>query len=342
MIESQIAGTALAVAAGLAGGLCAAPVKLMKSYRFEHWAFVYSLLGMLLLPWLLAALLCPNLQEAISQAATADLLKANACSLAWGTANVLFCLCLLRIGFSLTMGIVTGLGLPIGVLLPLLFKGSGQFADAPEAMSKAGLMMIAMAALLAVSVAIMAYAGARRERTQGGAKTVGKSYVTGLAMALAAGLLQVGLSFAFVYSQGPLTEALKAQGASETGAVAGVWAATLPGGALANIVFPLALMLKRGSVKDLACARDFALSVLMGLLFVALLLCMGSGMRMLGALGASLGFGLYQGFQTLASQGVGIVSGEWNGADFASKASMAAAILLTLLGVAGMSLAKCL
>ena len=341
MLSLQISGVALALAAGLSAGLCTAPIKFMKSYRYEHWALVYSIFGMIALPWLLAFWLCPDIMGALGQIPVAAYLKANACSLAWGVANVLCCLCLIRIGFSLTMGIITGVGLPIGIMLPLVLKGSGQFADAPSPFSAAGLAMAIMAAVLALSVAMMAYAGFRRERTQG---ANGKSggFGLGLAMSVAAGILQVGLSFAFVYSQGPLMDALQAKGASESGAIAAVWATTLPGGALANIFLPLALLFKRGGFKELLSARDFALSLLMGLLFASLVLCMGNGMRMLGALGASLGFGLYQGFQTLSSQGVGIFSGEWRGADLKTKTIMSIAVLLTLFGVAGMALAKSL
>ena len=78
----------------------------------------------------------------------------------------------------------------------------------------------------------------------------------------------------------------------------------------------------------------------MSLLFVALVLCMGNGMRMLGVLGASLGFGIYQGLQILASQGVGVVSGEWRGVDMKSAMGMTLAVFLVLLGVAGMTVAE--
>jgi hypothetical protein len=40
---------------------------------------------------------------------------------------------------------------------------------------------------------------------------------------------------------------------------------------------------------------------------------MGKGMLLLGALGASVGFGIQQATQMLGNQGVGFISGEWSG-----------------------------
>ena len=333
-MDTSMTGAGLAVIAGVSVGLFAAPIKFMAKYRYEHWAFVNALVSLIVLPWGLAFALCPGLADALQQISATAYLKANLWSLAWGIANVLCGLCFVRIGVSLTMGLLTGVGLPVGVLLPMVFKGSGQFATAPSLLSPVGLVLLALTLVLVFAVALMARAGFERER--GGLKTNG-SFKDGLLMAIAAGFLQVGLSFAFVYSQGPLMEALKARGAGESGAIAAVWAATLPGGALVNVLFPLFLMLRGRNVRALLFPKDFCLTLVMSLFFVACLLCMGNGMRMMGALGASLGFGLYQGFQTLSSQGVGVFSGEWRGAARRTKALMASAVVLMLAAVSVMA-----
>ncbi len=336
-MDTSLMGTGLAVIAGIAVGLFAAPIKCMTKYRFEHWAFINALLALIVLPWGLALALCPHLVDALAQLPVSAYLKANLWSLAWGVANVLCGLCFVRIGVSLTMGVLTGVGLPVGILLPMVLKGSGQFSEAPSLFSPAGLALLALTLVLVFSVALMARAGFERERD--GLKTCG-SFKGGLMMAIAAGVLQVGLSFAFVYSQGPLMEALRSRGASESGSIAAVWAATLPGGALVNVFFPLSLMLRGRTAKTLLFPKDFCLTFVMSLLFVTCLLCMGNGMRMMGALGASLGFGLYQGFQTLSSQGVGFFSGEWKGAAEKAKGLMLTAVILMLAAVSAMAIVQ--
>lgn len=333
-MDASLTGSGLAVAAGIAVGLFPAPIKLMKRYRFEHWAFINAWMALILLPWALAFAFCTDLVGAIGQVPAAAYLKANLWSLAWGVANVLCGLCFVRIGVSLTMGLLTGVGLPVGILLPMVFKGSGQFASAPSLFSPVGAALLGLTLVLVFSVALMARAGFEREKDQ---LKVQGSFNVGLLMAIAAGVLQVGLSFAFVYSQGPLMESLKLRGAGESGAIAAVWAVTLPGGALVNVLFTLALMLRGRNLALLLAPRDFGLTFVMSLLFVTCLLCMGNGMRMMGALGASLGFGLYQGFQTLCSQGVGVASGEWEGVASKTKALMICAVALMLAAVSAMA-----
>ena len=333
-MDASLMGSGLAVLAGISVGLFAAPIKLMARYRFEHWAFINALVALILLPWGLAFLLCPDLAGAMGQVPLPAYLKANLWSLAWGVANVLCGLCFVRIGVSLTMGLLTGVGLPVGILLPMVFKGSGQFASAPSLLSPTGLALLGLTLVLVAAVALMARAGFEREKDK---LEVHGSFNVGLLMAIAAGLLQVGLSFAFVYSQGPLMEALKVRGAGESGAIAAVWAVTLPGGALINVLFPLFLMLRGRNLKTLLAPKDACLTLVMSLLFVTCLLCMGNGMRMMGALGASLGFGLYQGFQTLVSQGVGVVSGEWKGVARGTRNLMIGAVILMLAAVSAMA-----
>lgn len=333
-MDASMAGAALAVLAGVAMGLSAAPIKFMTKFRYEHWTFINSFLSLIVLPWCLAVALCPDLSAALRHLPISTYLKANLWSLAWGVANILCGLCFVRIGVSLTTGLLTGIGLPVGILLPMVFKGSGQFATAPSLFSSTGLTLQALTLVLVFSVALMARAGSEREQKR--CETRG-SFKVGLLMAIAAGFLQVGLSFAFVYSQGPLMAALTQRGASESGAICAVWAVTLPGGALINVLFPLSLMLHRRTLATLSTPKDFCLTLLMPLLFVCSLLGMANGMRMMGALGASLGFGLQQGLQILTAQGVGILTGEWKGVLRQTQVLMISAVVLMLIAISAMA-----
>jgi len=333
-MDASMAGAALAVLAGVAMGLSAAPIKFMTKFRYEHWAFINSFLSLIVLPWCLAVALCPDLSAALRHLPISTYLKANLWSLAWGVANILCGLCFVRIGVSLTTGLLTGIGLPVGILLPMVFKGSGQFAAAPSLFSSTGLTLLALTLVLVFSVALMARAGSEREQKR--VETRGP-FKVGLLMAIAAGFLQVGLSFAFVYSQGPLMTALTQRGASESGAICAVWAVTLPGGALINVLFPLSLMLHRRTLATLSTPKDFCLTLLMPLLFVCSLLGVANGMRMMGALGASLGFGLQQGLQILTAQGVGIFTGEWKGVLRQTQVLMISAVVLMLIAISAMA-----
>jgi hypothetical protein len=68
------------------------------------------------------------------------------------------------------------------------------------------------------------------------------------------------------------------------------------------------------------------LAVVIGLNMAIGVVLMGKGMVMLGALGASVGFGIQQASQMLGGQGVGFISGEWKGVLGKPRHQMYAAI----------------
>lgn len=323
-------------------GTGAGPIKIMRHYRYEHWALPSLTVGMVILPWTATLVLCPDALGALASVDPGILLKANAFSAAWGVANLLSCLCLLRIGFSLTAGLMTGIGLPIGVLTPMVFRGTGLFNDAPGLGSPAGHLILAGVAVMVAAVVLVTLAGFGREAARAAMRTSPSSgdggFRTGLVMAVIVGFLQAGLSFAFVYSQGPITDALRASGAGPGAAGIGVWAATLPGGALVNLGYPLYLI-SRDRSWGVFGARWFegALTVAMGVSFFCFVAALGQGMRLLGPLGASIGFGVQQASQISAAQAFGFVTGEWRGVSGRPRSQMLVALILLLVAVAVMS-----
>ena len=331
-------GLLLVILAGILAGSGAAPIKIMRSYRYEHWALPSLALGLVILPWTATLARCPDALAAFASIDPVVILKANAFSAAWGVANLLSCLCLLRIGFSLTAGLMMGIGLPIGVLTPMVFRGTGLFADAPGLGSAAGHLILTGVAIMLVAVALVTLAGFGRDAARsGGGSPSGQAdggFRTGLIMAVLTGLLQAGLSFAFVYSQGPITDALRARGAGEGAAGIGVWAVTLPGGALVNLGYPLYLI-RRDRSWGVFAARPFegALTVAMGVSFFCFVAAMGQGMRLLGPLGASIGFGVQQASQISAAQAFGVVTGEWRGVAGRPRSQMLVALVLLLIAV---------
>ncbi len=334
-------GLSLVVIAGIFAGGCAAPIKLLRQYRFEHWALIAALVGQILLPWLMLVLFCPGALSALHELDAKTVLTANLFAFAWGIANVLAGLCLLRIGFSLTVGLLTGIGLPLGVLLPVVIRASGQFANTPGLDTSSGVLLLIGVGIMLAAVILVARAGFGREAVHGSITGDADRFRGGLLMASIAGLLQVGLSFAFVYSQGPISTALMAHGAHAATAGIGVWAITLPGGALVNVAYPVWLLTRNRSWSAFGSApRELLLSVLMGVLFFVFFVSMGTGMRWLGAIGASVGFGVYQGMQIATSQVVGFASGEWQGISGQPRRQMLLAVILLLAAVAVIAMGR--
>jgi len=335
---TPLLGGLLVAAGGMLIGAGAWPMKIMRRYQFEHWWFLSMLVGLLLLPWAATMLLCPDAVAAYREVPASVFLKANLFSLGWGVANVLCGLCYVRIGFALTGGILTGLGVSIGVTVPLIIKGTGLFKQAPDLNSPAGHVILLSVAIILCSVVLGCLAGFGRERAMSTSAPTAGSFRIGLVMVVLAGILSVGLSFSFVFTQGPIVHAMRAHGAGYIGANFAVWAMNLLGGSVVNLAYPAYLMTKHHDWKTLfSSSRDATLALIIGITMTISIAFMGEGMLLLGALGASVGFGIQQSSQMLANQSVGFLSGEWK--DVHGKPRTQQYLAISLLLVATLILA---
>jgi hypothetical protein len=107
---------------------------------------------------------------------------------------------------------------------------------------------------------------------------------------------------------------------------------------LVNILFPAWLMTTRKSWGVLwRSPGEIGLSAIIAVGMTLAIVLMGQGMLWLGALGASIGFGVQQAMQMLGGQGVGFISGEWRGVARGIVLTMVGAIVMLILGAAIMA-----
>lgn len=328
---------------GLSAGVLSWPMKLMKKFQFEQCWFTGMVFGLLVLPWGITLGLCPDAWGAYRSLDTALLVKSNLFSLAWGIGNVLLGVSLVRIGASLSFAILSGIGIPLGVIVPMVFKGSGKFQQAADLNSTAGLVILAATALMLAGVVLVALAGFGRDRLQGKQSGQAGGFLGGLIMCVVSGCCSVGPSFAFVYSQGPIRSAMIERGAGEWPAAIAVWAMGMLLGALVNVVYPAILMTRRRSWSVLGqSSREIGLSLIVGLnLFLAFSLWF-PGMLLLGPMGGSVGFGIYFVLQILGAQALGLVSGEWRGVRGTPVQQMVGAVAILVVAAAIMAYASTL
>jgi hypothetical protein len=157
-------------------------------------------------------------------------------------------------------------------------------------------------------------------------------------MVVIAGVLSSGIGLSFVYSQGPIIEAMKDRGAADVPANVAVWAAGLLAGATLNVLYPAWLMSRARSWGVLVNhAREIPLALIFGLTFFAGFALMGKGMVLLGVLGASVGFGVQQATQIMGGQAVGFLGGEWRGVRGRPLFQIASAIVILIIAVAVMA-----
>jgi L-rhamnose-H+ transport protein len=313
-------------------------LKALKKLQFEHWLFIFVLVALIIMPWGVTLAACPNAMAALATVPGGVLLKANVFAFGWGIANVLCGLCFVRIGVALTGGILGGLGMALGVTVPMVFKASGLFEKAPSLGSAAGLTVLGGVAVMLGGVVLVAFAGFGRERVLKSRQVTSGSFSGGLIMVIIAGLLSTGPNFAFAYSQGPIVQAMKSQGAGDSAAMFAVWAVGMLAGALVNLGFGAYLMTRNDTWKLLRAAPgETLLPALMGVQFCVAIWLLGAGNLGLGVLGASVGWGIYQAMQIIGNQGVGFLSGEWAGVGGTPYRQMVAAIVVLLVAASIMA-----
>jgi L-rhamnose-H+ transport protein len=351
-MESAILAGALVVAvSGLVMGTSAWPLKLMRHFQYEQFGFVSMLFSLLVLPWAITLATCPAVFDAYASVPVLVLIKANLFSMSWGIAQVLALLCFVRIGVSLTYGILCSIGAAVGVAVPLVFKASGAFANAPDLFSHTGLVVMIGVAVMIVGVCLASLAGFGREKmrlAQAGQTTVSSApakggFTVGLVMVIVSGVLSTGWGFAFAYAQAPIIEAVKAKGAPDFYAGLAVWSIALLGAALVNVLYPAYLMTKNRSWGVLTQhPREVLLALVYGLLFFIPSALLGKGMLLLGALGASVGWGLVQGTLILGGQLLGFASGEWRGVSGPPRRQIYLAIVFLVIAMVILAFANAL
>jgi hypothetical protein len=299
--------------------------------KFEHWLLLGMFFGLIVLPWSVTLLFCPGALEAYRSVPASALVKANLFAFGWGIANVLCVVCFVRIGVALTGGILGGLGLSLGVIVPMVFKASGLFRNAPDVTSHAGLVVLTGVAIMLAGVTLVSVAGFGRDRALAALERTSGSFTASLVMVVIAGILSTGPNFAFAYSQEPIVAAMKARGAGNVASTFAVWAVGMASGALVNLVYPAWLITRNRSWGVFRRAPgELLFGLIFGAQFCLGIALLGIGTLALGALGASVGWGVFQAMQILGNQGVGFLSGEWKGVEGRPRRQMYAAIAILL------------
>lgn len=201
---ATIAGVLVVTLAGLTMGTGVWPMKLIRKFEFEHWWFLAMFTGLILVPWTITLVAFPHALVAYRDVPLRYLITSNAFAMCWGVANVLCGLCFVRIGVALTNAILTGLGASVAVIVPMLFKGSGLFQDAPSLLSPAGLTVLSGIGIMLIGVVLASLAGFGRDRELQKLQKTSGSFLGGLIMTIIAGITSAGLALAFVYSQDPI------------------------------------------------------------------------------------------------------------------------------------------
>ncbi len=313
MNENAGLGLGLVLLGGFLQGSFALPMKRMPRWRWENTWLVYSVAGMILLPWAVALATVPHFGGVIHQAHGTTIAEVALFGFGWGVGSTLFGLGISRVGMALSFAIVLGITASLGSLLPLLVLEPGQL------FTHQGYSLLAGLVIVILGIVLCSVAGHRRERelSTRDVQLGGAGFWLGLVICILSGIFSAMLNFSFVFGR-ELQQMTLAQGAKPAMASNLIWALALSAGFLANAGYCTYLLQKNrtwGLLTPKAIPVRYWLgAVLMGIVWFFGIAAYGMGAADLGAFGAVLGWPLFMAMNIIAANAWGAATGEWRGA----------------------------
>jgi L-rhamnose-H+ transport protein len=317
-------GVLLAVLGGFLAGNCMVPLKYLRRWRWENAWIVFSLVALILVPWMLALIRVPDLPGVYASVPIREFVMPFVYGAGWGVAQVFFGLAVLRIGMALSFATTIGLGAALGTMVPIVTRH-------PEVLrTPHGEVLLGGVVVMVLGVIVCSWAGHRREKEQNGqtVDATSGSFMSGILLAAAAGLLSPMLNYALAFGDALVLEAIRHH-AMRPDAPYAVWPIALAGGAIPNLAYAGWLVYRNKSWGNfLPLWPQILLGTIMGALWMGSVASYGTASTLLGVLGASIGWSIYQICMILTSNIAGWVAGEWKGVTSQSKFALWGGLVL--------------
>jgi L-rhamnose-H+ transport protein len=329
-------GLAAVVFAGMLQGLFAVPMKYARRWNYEHIWLIYSLAGMVVLPWMLTIATVPHLGEVYSLTPTPVLVRIAGFGLCWGIGSALAGLGMNLLGIGLGMAIILGLSASLGSLIPLLILSPQQLHTAQ------GRTYLVGTVIMLAGIAVCARAGMLRDAARNrGESAPHRSFLAGFMVCCLSGLFSSALNFSYAFG-GDALERARALGASRLWSTGVVTALAVSGGFISNLAYCGYLLRKNGTLGKFTgdgVGTGWVCGALMGLFWFGGQSLYAIGITRIGQLGVVIGWPLLMGMIIVTSNAAGVMTGEWNGVSAATKRFLAFGMLIILaaLGVLAMA-----
>ena len=110
MGQSVPEGVLLVMIAGLMSGTGMLPSKFARVWKWENIWLVFSLVSLIVIPWILAVVLVNRLLETYTALSLQQLALPMVLGAGWGIAQILFGVSVRRLGLGIAYAIIVGLG----------------------------------------------------------------------------------------------------------------------------------------------------------------------------------------------------------------------------------------
>lgn len=341
----MLTGMAVILLASAFLGTFALPAKYVKNYAWENTWGAFFLFAMLVVPVGFAVVMLDGLWETYSQVSGGVLFGVIALGFVWGCGFCMWGHGLARLGLSLGYALTMGTMALCGSMLPF-FLG-----HADRAATLGGMIVIAGILICIAGVAINGVAGLKREKGFDAAAAAGrekKNTMTGVIICVLAGLFSSCCNIAY-HIGGTVgnIDGISVESYGNPAWMGGlaVWTLIFLGGLISSFGFTVIRLCQNKSWKNFmnpGTGLNLFLTFLMGVGHFACLFFYGIGGWMLGALGTSVGFAIFQSGSVLIGNGLGFMTGEWKNAVKESKTWLAMGLAVLIAGIVVVSIGNVL
>lgn len=343
-------GIVIFMLGGLAGAVFYLPFKKVKNWAWESYWFVYAVFGLVLVPWVLAFIVSPNVIDVLKATPGSTLLYCFVCGALWGVGGLTWGLMIRYLGFGLGLALGCGICSAAGTLLPPMLKGG----EAVQAMftTPAGIASVIGALISVAGIVFVGMAGMSKTNElpeEEKKKAVAEfNFKKGIIAVLFSGLMSSAMSFGL---QGGAFEApvqvnniaaasiedlaMKMEPATSV-AWAGipVLVVVLLGGFVVNGVWCIFLNIKNKTTGDYTrtsapILANIVLAGIAGAIWCSQFICFKTGEPKMGDT-SYIGWAVLMASSILFSQILGMFLGEWKGTSRKTVSLLAVGLVLLI------------
>ena len=333
-MELFLFGLGIILIASVFQGSFVVPMAYAKGWKWENSWLLFSLLGMWVLNWMLAAISVPNLLGVYMNATPYQLMIPIVFGFLWGIGAICFGLGMAVMGLSLGYTIIMGLVLGMGAFIPMLCLHPA------DLLTFRGLVILAGLGVMLFGISLSGVAGRIKEREQGKrsgeiTKTTNLSPKIGFLICLIAGAFSSLNNVGFAMSDS-LIQLAKDHGASPQWAGNVVWVLIFSAGGVVNIAYSLVLLKRNKTFVAYlfpGFLKNLVFITLMALMWIGSFILYGLGAGQMGQWGTVIGWSIFIAVSIAFGTCWGIFQGEWAGTTVRSRRMMFASLVILVLAI---------
>ena len=333
-MESFYFGLGIILIAALFQGSFVVPMAYAKGWKWENSWLLFSLLGMWVLNWMLAAMSVPNLLGIYMNATLHQLMIPIIFGFLWGIGAICFGLGMAVMGLALGYTIIMGLVLGMGAFIPMLCLHPG------DLLTVRGMVILTGLVVMLFGISLSGVAGRIKESEQGKrsgeiTKITNLSPRIGFLICLVAGIFSSLNNVGYAMSES-LIQLAREQGASPQWAGNVVWVLIFSAGGVVNIAYSVFLLKRNKTFIAFLLPGFFRNSVfiaLMAFMWIGSFILYGLGAGQMGQWGTVIGWSIFIALSIAFGTFWGIFQGEWSGTTFRSRRMMFASIIILVVAI---------